>query len=187
MDSGDPCWNTRNYSTISTMIWCIKKPDPRHFSLGCRYSSSSYSSSTPFSCSSHLCSSPLAHAPPLSSHWLCILPYSGLCRGPLERLRRSGGDRQCSRHHTQPGRTTLCMCNSDIPSSCSVTSSPPLIVLSSLSNFCVFVLLFLVVFLFFCLIHYWSGFLLISTCMWTMFESKRRRLMFQNDERLLNC
>lgn len=50
--------------------------------------------------------SPSSPASPLSSCWLCMLPYSGLCRGRLERLRCSGGDWQCSRHHTQPGRKT---------------------------------------------------------------------------------
>lgn len=49
---------------------------------------------------------PLLSCLPISSCWLCMLPYSGLCRGRLERLRCSGGDWQCSRHHTQPGRKT---------------------------------------------------------------------------------
>lgn len=50
---------------------------------------------------------PVLYCLPLSSCWLYMLPYSGLCRGRLERLRCSGGDWQCSRHHTQPGRKIL--------------------------------------------------------------------------------
>lgn len=56
-----------------------------------------------------------------------MLPCSGLCRGRLERLRRSGGDRQRGRHHPQPGRerprprlllrTTAAACHSFCPSS----------------------------------------------------------------------
>lgn len=83
---------------------------------------------TPLPVIAHQCpSAPHPSVPllsPLSSRWLCMLPCSGLRRGPLERLRRSGGDRQCSRHHTQPGRTTLCMYQSGVPSSWSVTSFP---------------------------------------------------------------
>lgn len=52
MVSGDPCWNMRNYSNISTIIDASKKPDAvtRHFSLWAVVTPlPSYSSSTPFS------------------------------------------------------------------------------------------------------------------------------------------
>lgn len=124
----------------------------------------------------------LSSCPPplLFSHWLCMLPYSGLCRGPLERLRRSGGDRQCSRHHTQPGRTTSCMYNSDVPSSCSVTSSPPLIYFFPPRPTFVFLFCFFFVCLFNPLLVRMT--FLISTIhvvhRWTRFETKRCHLMF---------
>lgn len=78
---------------------------------------------------------PLLSCLPLSSCWLCMLPHSGLCRGRLERLRCSGGDWQCSRHHTQPGRKIVSVYNSVITSSCSPTATLLFFLPSHLSSF----------------------------------------------------
>lgn len=96
----------------------------------------------------------LSSSPRPLPRWLRMLPCSGLRRGPLERLRRSSGDRQCSRHHTQPGRSTSRVCHSGVPSSCSVTSSPPLISFLPVLLLCLFSWSI-------CLNHYWLGWVLL--------------------------